>query len=163
MFSKWSSCFAQESLRDDLVSLKHGGIESIQVLNPAKPFAYVRFVHPADARNAVEKKNGYRPRINTEKCAFVPIPILRFRAPTLITWLCRGWVVTLVETKKPAATPPHRQQGAPVVAAGAQANTVQVSGLAVRGLDKVSMGSIVVLFERHGNTQSLLWPSKVVG
>ena len=71
----------------------------------------------------------------------------------LIAWLCRGWVVTLVETKKPAATPPHRQQGAPVVAAGAQANTVQVSGLAVGGLDKVSMGSLVVLFEQHGNTQ----------
>ena len=63
-------------------------------------------------------------------------------------------MVTLVETKKPAATPPHRQQGAPPpVAAGAQANTVQVSGLAVGGLDKVSMGSLVVLFEQHGNTQ----------
>ena len=59
-----------------------------------------------------------------------------------------------METKKPAATPPHRQQGLPPpVAAGAQANTVQVSGLAVGGLDKVSMGSLVVLFEQHGNTQ----------
>ena len=107
-----------------------------------------------DVGNAVEKKNGYRPRINTEKCAFVLIPVLWFHVQMLITWLCRGWVVTLVETKKPAATPPHRQQGAPPpVAAGAQANTVQVSGLAVGGLDKVSMGSLVVLFEQHGNTQ----------
>jgi hypothetical protein len=54
-----------------------GDVTKVMLLPPTNGFktAYVRFADEAGAKKAVQKMNGWRPHINSERCA-VPLYIL---------------------------------------------------------------------------------------
>ena len=125
----------EESLRHDLRD--YSNIANVMLMATAKPapFAYVRFVDPADAKKAQETLNGYRPRINTEK----------------------GWVVTLqtagggnAASKKPAATPPTG-----LSQPRASGKSAVVRGLAVRGMERMRIADLAGAFEKYGTVTNV--------
>lgn len=141
-----------------------GEVTTVMLLPASGGFktAYVRFADESGAKLAVEKMNGWRPRINTERYAASALFELYAGVDIEACVTCRGWIVTLPGAS-PAATPPS---GTGSTETGSQTTSQPVpnSGdmveqckrIIARGLaDNVTMSRLTTLFEYCGTSLSL--------